>query len=45
LTKIVMIAGADASALLDHYNASALIVLPDGDVRVSPNWKGVALAA
>ena len=45
LTKIVMIAGADASALLDHYDASALIVLTDGDVRVSPNWKGVALAA
>lgn len=45
LTKIVMIAGADASALLDHYEASALIVLTDGGVRVSPNWKGVALAA
>ena len=45
LTKIVMIAGADASALLDHYDASALIVLTDGDVRVSPNWKGVPLAA
>lgn len=45
LTKIVMIAGADASALLDHYNASALIVLTDGEVRASPNWKGVPLAA
>jgi thiamine biosynthesis lipoprotein len=45
LTKIVMIAGADASALLDHYDASALMVAANGEVRVSPNWKGVALAA
>jgi thiamine biosynthesis lipoprotein len=45
LTKIVMIAGAGASALLGHYDASALMVLASGEVRVSSNWKGVALAA
>jgi FAD:protein FMN transferase len=45
LTKIVMIAGAGASALLEHYKASALMVLASGEVRVSPNWRGVALAA
>ena len=45
LTKIVMIEGTGASPLLDDYDASALIVLPNGEVRVTANWKGAALAA
>lgn len=37
LTKIVMIMGPDASELLAHYGAGALLVSPDGDVRITPN--------
>jgi FAD:protein FMN transferase len=42
LTKIVMLAGPAAVEILKSYEASALIVLPDGEVRVTPNWKGIA---
>jgi FAD:protein FMN transferase len=35
LTKIVMIAGADASDLLEHYHASALMISADGSLHVS----------
>jgi thiamine biosynthesis lipoprotein len=46
LTKIVMIAGTDATELLGHYNASALLVSTDGDVHISPDWHhAVYLAA
>jgi FAD:protein FMN transferase len=46
LTKIVMIAGAEATELLEHYNASALLILADGDVQISPDWHhAVYLAA
>jgi thiamine biosynthesis lipoprotein len=42
LTKVVIIAGTSASALLDHYQASALVVLPGGDIQATQNWKGAA---
>lgn len=46
LTKIVMISGADAGSLLEHYNASALLITSDGEVRISPDWQNaVHLAA
>ena len=46
LTKIVMIAGTEATELLEHYNASALLISTDGDVQVSPDWHhAVYLAA
>jgi thiamine biosynthesis lipoprotein len=38
LTKIVMISGTDASELLEHYNASALLTSTDGDVQITPDW-------
>jgi thiamine biosynthesis lipoprotein len=45
LTKVAMIEGEEAAALLEHCGASALIVLGDDDVRVSSNWHGDSLAA
>jgi thiamine biosynthesis lipoprotein len=46
LTKIVMIAGTDALELLEHYNASALLISTDGDVQITPDWHhAVHLAA
>jgi thiamine biosynthesis lipoprotein len=46
LTKIVMICGTDALRWLEHYHASALLVLSDGDVRITPDWhRAVHLAA
>jgi thiamine biosynthesis lipoprotein len=40
LTKVVMIQGEDSAALLDHYHASALVVLIAGDICVTPGWLG-----
>jgi thiamine biosynthesis lipoprotein len=46
LTKIVMISGTGAIALLEHYNASALLISADGDVHITPDWHhAVYLAA
>jgi thiamine biosynthesis lipoprotein len=46
LTKIVMLSGTDAMALLEHYNASALLISTDGDVHITPDWHhAVHLAA
>jgi thiamine biosynthesis lipoprotein len=46
LTKIVMIAGTDATELLEHYNANALLISTDGDVQITPDWHhAVHLAA
>ena len=46
LTKIVMIAGTDATELLEHYNASALLISADGDLQITPDWQhAVHLAA
>lgn len=39
LTKVVVIAGESAITLLDHYDASALFVSRDGDVRVTSSWR------
>lgn len=39
LTKVVMVAGEAACELLDHFGASALLVLPDGDIRITPSWR------
>jgi thiamine biosynthesis lipoprotein len=46
LTKVVMIAGERAAALLDQLCASALIVLADGGIRITRDWQNaVHLAA
>jgi len=46
LTKIAMISGTDALALLEHYNADALLVSTDGGIQITPGWKqAVHLAA
>jgi FAD:protein FMN transferase len=45
LTKIVMISGTDALRWLEHYNASALLVSGDNDIRITPDWHSVHLAA
>ena len=46
LTKVVMIAGTKAIDLLEHYNASALLVSADGDVQISHDFQNaVHLAA
>ena len=45
LTKVVMIEGEASRPLLDHYGASALIMLGDNDVRISSNWHEYSLAA
>ena len=45
LTKIVMIAGTDAAELLEHYDASALLISADDDVQITPDWHAVYLAA
>jgi thiamine biosynthesis lipoprotein len=46
LTKLVMIRGTEAIEWLEHYNASALLVLSGGDVRITPDWHhAVHLAA
>lgn len=39
LTKVVMVAGETAADLLEHFGASAMVVLPDGDIRTSPTWQ------
>jgi len=46
LTKVVMVAGASADALLDRYQAAAFVVLSDGSVQVTREFEsGVRLAA
>jgi FAD:protein FMN transferase len=46
LTKVVMIAGSAAAALLEQYQASALVVLPSGDVEMTQDLRSaVCLAA
>ena len=46
LTKVVMVAGAVSGDLLDEFRASALVVLADGEVRVTRSWRdAVRLAA
>lgn len=44
LTKVVMIAGDAATAILDHYCASALLVLPNGDLWLTSNWRQHAVS-
>jgi FAD:protein FMN transferase len=39
LTKVVMISGERAAAVLKRCQASALLVLACGDVRVTPEWQ------
>jgi thiamine biosynthesis lipoprotein len=46
LTKVVAVAPERASALLDRFAAGALVVLADGDIRISRHWRDtVRLAA
>jgi thiamine biosynthesis lipoprotein len=44
LTKIVMIEGEAAAGLLARFGASALLVRPDGDIRVTPSWQAARAA-
>jgi thiamine biosynthesis lipoprotein len=44
LTKVVMVAGEAASALLEHFGAAALMVCRDGDIRVTPSWQAARAA-
>lgn len=41
LTKVVMIAGTDAGALLKQYGAGALLVSCEGEILVSSDWHHV----
>jgi FAD:protein FMN transferase len=45
LTKIVMIKGDDASPLIEHYHAGALMVRATGEIQATSNWKGTASLA
>ena len=46
LTKVVMLIGTNASELLEHYSASALLISTDGDIHITPDWHhAVHLAA
>lgn len=38
LTKVVMIEGESALAVLDHYSASAVFSLPDGALTMTSDW-------
>jgi FAD:protein FMN transferase len=44
LTKVVMIAGEAAAPLLDRFHASALMVPPGGEVRISTSWQAARAA-
>ena len=44
LTKVVVIAGEAAAPLLDRFRASALLVRPGGEVRISPSWQAARAA-
>ena len=46
LTKLVMICGTDAGELLEHYDAAALVIAPDGNIQITSTWHhAVHLAA
>ena len=46
LTKVVMLAGEQSAALLEHYGASAMFIGLDGEVCVTADWlEAVPLAA
>ena len=46
LTKLVMICGTDAGELLEHYDAAALVIAPDGNLQITSTWHhAVHLAA
>jgi FAD:protein FMN transferase len=46
LTKVVMVEGASAAPVLEHYRAGALVVLADGGVQMTEDLQGaVCLAA
>jgi thiamine biosynthesis lipoprotein len=44
LTKIVMLEGEAAAALLGQFAASALLVRHDGEMRVTPSWQAARAA-
>jgi len=41
LTKVVMVAGERAAASLARFQASAIFVSTDGDIRTTSEWRGV----
>jgi FAD:protein FMN transferase len=45
LTKVVMIKGADAGGLLEHYGAGALLISSERDIQISPNLHHVVRLA
>jgi thiamine biosynthesis lipoprotein len=44
LTKVVMVTGEAAAPLLDRFHASALMVRPGGEIRISPSWQAARAA-
>ncbi len=44
LTKVAMIDGEAAAALLDHFGAAALLVRHDGEIRITPSWQAARAA-
>jgi FAD:protein FMN transferase len=45
LTKVVMVAGPSAAALLEHYRAGALMVARDGTVRMTRDFESTVCRA
>ena len=45
LTKVVMISGASSTVVLDHYRASALLVMPNGEVETTDSWRDACSVA
>jgi FAD:protein FMN transferase len=45
LTKVVMIASENAAPLLQDYEASALLILESGDVRITSDWQDAVRVA
>ena len=44
LTKIVMIDGEAAAGLLTQFAAGALLVRPEGEIRITPSWQAACAA-
>jgi len=45
ITKVVMIMGAHASPLLDHFSADAMMVEASGDICMTANWNDLVSRA
>jgi thiamine biosynthesis lipoprotein len=45
LTKVVMLLGESASACLEHFHASALLIRGEADIIATANWRETRLAS